>query len=178
MKPTFSLSKLFLRFLVYRFAATLAMTTMLLSYSLSQEHQNLVIQTLNGNEVSLKELTSKGPVLVNFWALWCEPCKLEMKQLQSIYNQYKDKGFSIVAINQDNQKSVSKVSSYISSQEYSFYISTDSDGEIAQQFNVQNIPFSLLFDTNGMIVYKALGYKPGDEKKIEEELEILFSTKE
>ncbi len=140
----------------------------------SQEHQNIVVQTISGEEVSLQELISRGPVLVNFWALWCEPCKIEMKQLQSLYDRYSEKGFSILAINQDNQKSISKVSSYISSQEYSFYISTDPDGELAQQFNVQSIPLSILFDTNGIIVYKALGYKPGDEKKIEEALENIY----
>jgi len=140
----------------------------------SQEHQNLIVQTIAGEEVSLQELISRGPVLVNFWALWCEPCKIEMKQLQSLYDRYSEKGFSILAINQDNHKSISKVSSYISSHEYSFYISTDPDGELAQQFNVQSIPLSILFDTNGIIVYKALGYKPGDEKKIEEALENIY----
>lgn len=141
----------------------------------SQEHQNLIVQTIDGSESSLVDLISKGPVLVNFWALWCEPCKIEMKQLQSIYERYKDRGFSILAINQDNQKSVSKVPPFIASQEYSFFVATDPDGEIAQLFNVQSIPLSLLFNTNGSIVYKALGYKPGDEKKIEEVLEKLFS---
>ncbi len=145
------------------------------SFLSSQEHQNLVVETIDGNEISLEELTFKGPVLVNFWALWCEPCKIEMKQLQSMYDRYKERGFSILAINQDNQKSVSKVPAFIASQEYSFYVSTDPDGEIAQQFNVQSIPMSLLFDKNGSIVYKALGYKPGDEKKIEEALEKIFS---
>lgn len=141
----------------------------------SQEHQNLIVQTIDGSESSLVDLISKGPVLVNFWALWCEPCKIEMKQLQFIYDRYKDRGFSILAINQDNQKSVSKVPSFISSQEYSFFVATDLEGEIAQQFNVQSIPLSLLFNKNGTIVYKALGYKPGDEKKIEEALENIFS---
>lgn len=158
----------------------LALFGMLLSatpISFSQDHQNLVVRTIDSDEVSLEELISKGPVLVNFWALWCEPCKIEMKQLQSIYDRYKEKGFSILAINQDNQKSVSKVSSFISSQGYSFFVATDEDGEVAQQFNVQSIPLSLLFDGNGKIVYKALGYKPGDEKKIEEALEKLFSVK-
>ncbi len=153
---------------------TLFLFISVLSNLYSQEHQNLVVQTIIGEEVSLQELTSKGPVLINFWALWCEPCKMEMKRLQSIYDRYKERGFSILAINQDNQKSLSKVPPFIASQEYSFYVATDPDGEIAQLFNVQSIPLSLLFNKNGSIVYKALGYKPGDEKKIEEALEKLF----
>lgn len=175
MKPSLFYKKR-LRFFLRHFWISFGMT-MIFSFSSAQEHQNLVVQSINGDEVSLEELISKGPVLLNFWALWCEPCKIEMKQLQSIYDRYKDKGLSILAVNQDNQKSVSKVASYISSQEYSFYISTDADGEVAQQFNVQSIPLSLLFDKNGTVIYKALGYKPGDERKIEEALEKYFAEK-
>ena len=149
----------------------------LVSSLYAQEHQNLTVQTLNGDDVAVESLIQQGPVLVNFWALWCEPCKLEMRTLQSLYEKYKDRNFSILAINQDNQKSVSKVSSFIASLEYSFYVSTDPNGEVAQQFNVQNIPFSLLFDKNGKVVYKAIGYKPGDEKKLEAALEKILSVK-
>ncbi len=157
-----------------RWSALLGMTMFIMSFTFSQDHQNLVVQTINGEDMSLEALTERGPVLLNFWALWCEPCKIEMKQLQSLYERYQSKGFSILAVNQDNQKSIAKVASYVSSQQYTFHISTDSDGDVAQRFNVQSIPLSLLFDTNGTIVYKALGYKPGDERKIEEALEKLF----
>ncbi|MFA5834203.1 MAG: TlpA disulfide reductase family protein [Bacteroidota bacterium] len=160
-----------------RFYATFEMTLFLLSFTLAQEHQNLVVQSIQGDEVSLELLIANGPVLVNFWALWCEPCKVEMKQFQTIYDRYKEKGFSILAINQDNQKSVAKVSTYISSNDYSFLVSTDPKGEISQQFNVQSYPTSLLFDKNGIIVYKSIGYKQGDEKKIVDALEKIFAVK-
>lgn len=72
---------------------------------------------------------------------------------------------------------MSKVRIFASSQEYSFHIALDPNGVTAQQFNVQNIPYSLLFDSDGTIVYRAMGFKPGDEKKIEEALEKIFSVK-
>lgn len=133
-----------------------------------QNHQTLTVETIAGEDISIAELTAQGPVLINFWALWCEPCKIEMKQLQSLFEKYRERRFSIVAVNQDNQKSVAKVSSYVSSQQFTFYVALDPDGEIAQQFNLQNIPLSILIDRNGKVAYKALGYKPGDEIKLEE----------
>lgn len=172
-----SFYKNILRFLVRPLGVSLGMTMIVLSLSFTQEHQNLVVQSVDGNEVAIETLLENGPVLINFWALWCEPCKVEMKQFQSMYERYKEKGFSILAINQDNQKSVAKVRSYISSNDFSFLVSTDPQGEVAQQFNVQSYPTSLLFDKNGTIVYKAIGYKPGDEKKIIDVLEKLFAVK-
>lgn len=160
-----------------RAIAVFSLTVILIGFSFAQEHQNLVVRTIEGDEVALEVLLEKGPVLVNFWALWCEPCKVEMKQFQSIYDTYKERGFSILAVNQDNQKSTAKVSSYISSNEFTFLVSTDPQGEVAQQFNVQSYPTSLLFDKNGTVVYKAIGYKPGDEKKIIDALEKLFAVK-
>ncbi|MEW5797852.1 MAG: TlpA disulfide reductase family protein [Bacteroidota bacterium] len=142
----------------------------------SQELGNLTVETIDGEEISIAALSAQGPVLINFWALWCEPCKLEMKQLQSLSEKYKSRHFSIVAVNQDNQKSVSKVPSYVSSQQFTFYIALDPDGEIAQRFNVQNIPFSILFGKNGKIVYKTLGYKPGDEAILEQEIQKVLQT--
>lgn len=132
------------------------------------DYRSLIVELITGEEISIAELTVRGPVLINFWALWCEPCKLEMKQLQSLYEKYNDRNFSIVAVNQDNQKSIAKVSSYLASQRFSFHVVTDPDGEIAQRFNVQNIPFSILIDTSGKVVYTSLGYKPGDEQKLEQ----------
>jgi thiol-disulfide isomerase/thioredoxin len=160
-----------------RAIALFGLTVILIGLSFAQEHQNLVVQSIDGEEIAIEVLLEKGPVLVNFWALWCEPCKVEMKQFQFIYERYKEQGFSILAINQDNQKSVAKVRSYISSNDFSFLVSTDPQGEVAQQFNVQSYPTSLLFDKNGTVVYKAIGYKPGDEKKIIDALEKLFSVK-
>ncbi|MBI2427320.1 MAG: TlpA family protein disulfide reductase [Ignavibacteriales bacterium] len=133
-----------------------------------QDYRTLAVETIGGEEISIEELTARGPVLINFWALWCEPCKIEMKQLQSLFEKYRERHFSIVAVNQDNQKSVAKVASYVSSQQFTFYVALDPGGEIAQQFNLQNIPLSILLDRNGKVAYKALGYKPGDEKKLEE----------
>ncbi len=142
----------------------------------SQELVNLTVETIDGEEVSIAALSARGPVLINFWALWCEPCKLEMKHLQSLSEKYRDRQFSIVAVNQDNQKSMSKVPSYVSSQQFTFYVALDPDGEIAQQFNVQNIPFSILIDKKGKIAYKTLGYKPGDEAILEQEIQKVLQT--
>ncbi len=140
----------------------------------AQKKTSFTISTIDNKRVELDKLYSKGPVLVNFWALWCEPCKEEMRHLNQIYEKYKDKGFTILGINQDSPKSVSKVRAYISSHRISFPIALDPGFQYLQKMNGQSIPYSILFDTDGNIVYKNVGYLPGDEIKLEEEIRKLI----
>jgi len=140
----------------------------------AQTKINFSITTLNNKKIELPNLYSKGPVLINFWALWCEPCKEEMRQLNQIYKKYKDSGFTILGINQDSPKSVSKVRAYVASHKIDFLIALDPDFQYLQKMNGQSIPYSLLFDTDGNIVYKNVGYLPGDETKLENEIRKLL----
>jgi len=60
---------------------------------------------LQGKEVKASELLKKGPILVDFWTTWCGPCKREMPELDKLHKKYRDRGFSVVAISQDERTS-------------------------------------------------------------------------
>lgn len=125
---------------------------------------------INNNDVSLLDLLDKGPVLISFWAIWCSPCKEEMKKLQTIYEKYKDKGFTYLAINQDNQKSISKVKAFINANNYTFPVILDPDKKIFEAYSGVGIPYSLLITPDKNIFSKHLGYVTGDEFKMEAEI--------
>ncbi len=146
-----------------------------LSNSFAQSNIDFSTETLKGKEIEFTEVYKKGPTIVSFWALWCKPCRAEMKHLEKMYNKYSDMGFTILGINQDSPRSVAKVKSYISSHKITFPIVTDPNQEIFQIFNGQSIPLTVLFNKSGEIVYRHTGYLPGDEKKIEAELNKLLS---
>ncbi|MCP5064869.1 MAG: TlpA family protein disulfide reductase [Ignavibacteriae bacterium] len=141
----------------------------------SQGNIDFSTETLNGEEIEFSEITKTGPTLVSFWALWCKPCRAEMKHLGKMYNKYSNMGFTILGINEDSPRSIAKVKSYVSSQKITFPIVTDPNQEIFQMFNGQSIPLTVLFNKRGQIVYKHTGYLPGDEKKIEAELNKILS---
>ena len=139
-----------------------------------QNNIDFTAETISGDEISFTEINEKGPTLITFWALWCKPCRAELKHLEKIYKKYFSKGFSILAINQDTPRSVAKVKSYVSSHKLSFPVITDLNQELFQMFNGQSIPLSILYDKNGKLISRHIGYLPGDELKLEKEIKTLL----
>lgn len=127
-------------------------------------------KSLNGEEIRFSETYKKGLTLLNFWALWCEPCRVEIKVLNKLYQKYRPKGLNVISINQDTPRSVSKVRAYSVSHNLEFPVIPDLNKEIFQQFNGQLIPLTFLIDKNGEVLYKHVGYLPGDEIELEAEI--------
>ena len=138
--------------------------------SYSQYYNEIEKDDMNGNQINLSKLLEKGPVMISFWATWCSPCKEEMKKMQPIYEKYKDQGFTYLAISQDNQKSISKVKSFINANKYTFPVLLDLDKKIFEDYTGVGIPYSLIIDKNKKIIAKHLGFITGDEVKIEKEI--------
>jgi peroxiredoxin len=139
------------------------------------ENMNFVLRDALGEDVNFKNLLGKGPVLLNFWALWCEPCKQEMKAFKAIAEKLKDQGVTMVAINTDKVKSVAKVRAYVTTQELGFPVLLDPDGGIARDiFAMESLPYSLILNPDGTVYKRHVGYTAGDEVKTEEALTELI----
>lgn len=128
------------------------------------------LSDLEGNSVKLSSLLQKGPVLMQFWALWCVPCKEEMRIINELYKKYQDSGFVYVALNEDSPKSSAKVKSYIESKSYKFLVLLDSDLKIFETYGGQNLPFMVFLNKKGDVVKTYTGYISGDESKLEEDI--------
>jgi cytochrome c biogenesis protein CcmG, thiol:disulfide interchange protein DsbE len=160
-----------------KFFRMLIIVVIILSFSLfPQDKPDLNVKIITNKQIKLSSLYSEGPTLVTFWALWCVPCKEELRHLKDIYEKYHAQGFNILSLNQDSPKSVSKVRAYVASQRIKFYVGLDPDFQYMQKLNGQSIPYSLLFDKKGDIVYKQVGYLPGDEIKLENQIKELLKN--
>lgn len=145
---------------------------------LNKDAPDLTLEYLNGKKILLTELLENGPVLVDFWATWCEPCKKEMVYLDKFHRQYGDSGFQVLAINQDSPRSLSKVRAYIRAKRFTFPVFVDPNKQIAQKLNVQVLPTTLLISAEGKIVWRHVGFLPGDERDIEKVIREAISQQE
>jgi cytochrome c biogenesis protein CcmG, thiol:disulfide interchange protein DsbE len=143
-----------------------------------QDHQkkiqNVKVEDLDGNKVELKKYFGKAPVLISFWATWCKPCQEELDEYQKLYNEYKAKGFQMLAVSIDNKKTAGKVKPYIKSRNYNFTVLIDSNSEAANEFNIQDVPNTFLLDKKGNIVFSRHGYKKGDELEFKNNIKKLI----
>ena len=101
-----------------------------------------------GREVSLSDLRGK-PVWINFWATWCPPCREEMPEMQTLYEQHRDTGLVIVGVDvQESEDTVSKFTKEVGATWPSLL---DPDGDIVDRYFVSALPSHFFVDREGVI---------------------------
>lgn len=129
---------------------------------------NFKVENLDGQLVELSNEVGEGPILLSFWATWCKPCIEELAEYKKIYKDYKDKGFKMFAISTDDERTVAKVKPFVKSKGFDFPVLLDTNSDISRLYYAQSVPYSVILDKQGMIIYSHLGYMKGDEIKVRE----------
>ena len=135
---------------------------------------NLKIKLLNGNTTTIHEMVEEGPLMIDFWATWCVPCKRVMKYLDQYHQDYEEQGFKVLMINQDTPRSLGKVKSYVVSQDYQFYVGLDPNKNIAKKLNGMVMPTLILVDKGGEVKWRHQGYIAGEEVEINNQIKLLL----
>jgi peroxiredoxin len=106
------------------------------------------LETLDGEMVNLSDLRGQV-VLVNFWATWCPPCRAEMPAIQQVYDRYRDRGFTVLAV--DMQESEAEVTAFAEEMDLSFPILIDGNGRVFSRYRVKALPSTFFVDQAGII---------------------------
>ena len=136
---------------------------------------DLKIRMLDGSKTTIHELVKDGPLMIDFWATWCVPCKKVMKFLNEYHQEFEEEKFKVLMINTDSPRSVSKVKSYVRSQDYKFFIGMDPNKSISKKLNGLVMPTLILVDKGGEVVWRHQGYLPGEEVDIKNQIQILVN---
>jgi cytochrome c biogenesis protein CcmG/thiol:disulfide interchange protein DsbE len=108
----------------------------------------LELTSLDGAQVSLEDLRG-SVVLVNLWATWCPPCLQEMPTLNAFYEKYKDQGFVLIGVNQEESRDI--VAPFVEDFGLSFPIWLDEKPLAQVAFKTVNLPSSYVIDRDGRI---------------------------
>jgi peroxiredoxin len=117
-----------------------------------RENADFTLTDLQGKSWTLSALRGKV-VLVNFWATWCPPCRKEMPDLNALYEQFKNQGFVVLAISDEER---GKVQPYIEQYHYSYPILVDPGRKVHAAFSIEGIPKSFVFDREGKLVAQSI----------------------
>ncbi len=138
---------------------------------LSGSAPDFSLEDVDGEEFRLVDHIGESVILVNFWATWCEPCRIEMPHLNRFQQTYGDQGLRILCISMDGPESVSRVRSHVSRYDFEFTVLLDQESEVTQLYNPRRAaPFNALIDRSGNVVWSHEGYSPGDEDELEEQI--------
>jgi len=131
------------------------------------------LTSLDGQTIALADLRGQA-VLVNIWASWCLPCRSEMPAMQTIYQEYADQGFTILAVNATNQDSQSKAAEFVAEHNLTFPILLDLDGQVGELYQVSALPSSFFVLPDGTIQEVVIG-GPMAEALLRTRVENLLS---
>ena len=106
------------------------------------------LQSLDGQTVSLGDFRGKS-VLLNFWASWCGPCRLEMPFIQQIHEEWSEKGLVVLTVNL--QEDPDRVKEFVESFGLFFPVLLATNQEITLAYNIRGIPATFFIDKNGII---------------------------
>jgi cytochrome c biogenesis protein CcmG/thiol:disulfide interchange protein DsbE len=110
----------------------------------------------NGVDMTLSDFQGQA-VLVNIWASWCSPCKQEMPAMQQIYQDYQDRGFTILAVNAANQDSRADAEAFVQEMGLTFPILFDQNGQVSELYQVRALPSSFFILPDGTIQEVVIG---------------------
>ncbi len=118
---------------------------------------DFTVYDVEGNAVSLSSMQGK-PVVVNFWASWCGPCKSEMPDFQKAYEQHGEAvHFMIVNMTDGMQETKEKAKAYVDKQGFTFPVYYDTDMDAAMTYGVNTIPATYFVAADGSLIARANG---------------------
>ncbi|MBR2459338.1 MAG: TlpA family protein disulfide reductase [Bacteroidaceae bacterium] len=128
----------------------------------------VTLKTMNGTEVRTDTLSNGSkPFIIDFFATWCKPCNRELDAINEVYEEWQEEtGVKIFAVSIDQAQNINKVKPLVSNHGWEYDVLLDPNSEFLRAVGGQMIPYTLVVDAKGKIVYKHSGYTDGAETEL------------
>ena len=145
-------------------------------YSQNKLLPSVDVKTINGKSININSIeNNEMPIVINFWATWCKPCKKELNNIAEVYDEWQDEtGVKIIAISIDDTRSMSKVAPYVHSVGWEYEVYLDPNGDLKRAMGVSTVPHTFLLNSKKEIVWQHRGYVDGDEDELFDEIQNLI----
>jgi len=142
----------------------LLMTTLCYAQDLPQA----TVRDLSGKPVETSTFLQSGkPFIVTFFGTWCKPCNRELKAIDEVYADWQaETGAKLVAVSIDQAQNINKVKPLVDENGWTYDVLLDPNGELKRALGIQMIPYTLVLDGSGNIVFKHNGYTDGAEEEL------------
>jgi len=127
------------------------------------EAPGFVLQDPNGRVHSLADMRGQ-PVIVNFWATWCPPCRAEMPAMQRAWEQLQGEGIWLVAVNVG--EGIEDVTAFLEEVPVTFPVPMDTDMTVSQSWPMRGLPTTFVVDPDGRLAYRAQGEREWDAPEL------------
>ena len=147
-----------------------------MAIEVSAQLPSVTLKDINGKTVTTDTLSNGGnPMIISFFATWCKPCNRELDAISEVYEEWQEEtGVKLVAISIDQAQNINKVKPLVDQHEWPFEtVLLDPNGEFKRQLGIQMIPYVLIIDGQGKIVYKHNGYTDGAEEELIEKIRSM-----
>ena len=146
------------------------------SYSQNKLLPSVDVKTIDGKSININSINNNEmPIVINFWATWCKPCKKELNNIAEVYDEWQDEtGVKIIAVSIDDTRSMSKVVPYINSVGWEYEVYLDPNGDLKRSMGVSTVPHTFLLNSKKEIVWQHRGYVDGDEDELFDKIQNLI----